>query len=94
MDASIAPGRILPSEAEDEPPDFNGGGWSPWGSVELCPVSGDASAMPAQQSFRGDDPTDSAGVGERGTDRSEQGPIIIVDSGSIDLATQNGELVA
>ena len=34
------------------------------------------------------------GSGECGGDGAEQGPVVVVDCGSVDLSAQDGELVA
>ncbi len=86
VDASIPPGRILRREAEHELADCDGDGRSPGASVGLRPVAGDASAVPSQQGFGGDDPADAARAGERGCDGPEQGPIIVADCRPVDLS--------
>jgi hypothetical protein len=57
-------------------------------------VSGDSSAVPAEQRVGGDDPAGASWAGERGGDGTEQGPITVVDFESVDLAADDGELVA
>ncbi len=84
--ASIPPGCVLGCEAEDEPLDLKCGGWSSQASVGLCPVSGDASSVPPQECVGGDQPAGASWAGERGCDRPEQGPVIIVDCGPLDLS--------
>jgi hypothetical protein len=54
----------------------------------LCPVTSDASSVPAQQCFRGDEPTGAFRAGERGSDRAEQSPVVIAEGGSCGLATK------
>ena len=50
--------------------------------------------MPSQQRLGSDEPAGSTGTGERGCDRTEQGPVVVVEFGSVDLAAQDGELMA
>ena len=86
MDASIAPGRVLGGEAEDELADRGCGRGASRSSRGMCPVTSDAASVPAQQCFGCDDPTRSFGAGERGSDRAEQGSVGVVECGSVDLA--------
>ena len=94
VDTAEAPGRVVAGEAEDEPADLGRGRWASWSSSGMCPVSGDAAAVPAEQGVGGDQPACPSWAGERGGDRSEEGSIIVVECWSVDLAAQDGELVA
>ena len=78
VDAPIAPSGVLGRQAEDESACFGGGRWLSRWSGRLCPVAGDASSVPSQQSVGRDKPAMPAGPGERGCDRTEQGPVVIV----------------
>jgi hypothetical protein len=60
----------------------------------MCPVTGDASSVPSEQSVGCDEPAGSAWPGECGCDHSEQGPVSIVECGPVDLAVKDAELVA
>ncbi len=60
----------------------------------MGPVTGDAVAMSAKQRLRCDDPAVAESAGERGRDRSEQGPVVIGQFGPIDLSSQHLKLVA
>jgi hypothetical protein len=86
VDASVAPGRVLGGEAEDELADLGCGRRASRSSRGLCPVTSDAPSVPAQQCFRCDDPTASFGAGERGCDHAEQSPVLIAEGGSCGLA--------
>ena len=86
VDAAVAPDRVLGGEAKDESPDLVRGRWASRSSRGMCPVSGDASAVPSQQGVRCDDPACSSWPGESGGDGAEQGPITVVNGGSVDLA--------
>jgi hypothetical protein len=57
-------------------------------------VLGDASAMPAKQCVRGDEPTVAAWLGECGGYRPEQASIILGEVRSVVLSVQDAELVA
>ena len=86
VDASVAPGRILGREAEDELADLGGGGWSSGASVGLCPAASDALSVPSQEGFGGDGPAGGFGPGECGSDGAQQGPVVIAEGRSCDLA--------
>jgi hypothetical protein len=79
VDAAVAPGRVLGGEAEEESADLGRGWWASWSSGALCPVSGDASAMPSEEGVGCDDPACSLGAGERGGDRSKQRAVVVVE---------------
>jgi hypothetical protein len=50
--------------------------------------------MPSQQRLGRDDPALASLAGERGGDRAEQTPVLIVEFGPVDLSAQDHELVA
>jgi len=54
----------------------------------------DSFAVPAQQCFGRDDPALAQRLGKCCGDRSEQGPIVLGECRSADLAAQHGVLVA
>ncbi len=56
VDSSVAPSRIIGSEAKDELSDIDRCCWSSWASGGLCPVQGDASSVPSQEGVGGDEP--------------------------------------
>ena len=89
VDAAVAPSRILGGEAEDESSDRIRGWRSSWSSAGLCPVTGDAATVPSEQSVRGDDPGVPSWAGERGGEGAQQRPVVVVDGGSVDLASQD-----
>ena len=98
-DRSAAPGGVVNGEAEDKGADLATGGWSsPATGRWLGPVVGDALAVPPQHGLGGDGPTRVQPLGECGAsvvgDDAEQGPVLIVEVGSVVLATRDGELVA
>jgi hypothetical protein len=86
MDASLAPGRVLGREAKDESADLVRDRWASRSSRGVCPVSGDALAVPSKESVGGDEPACSSWAGERGSDGAEQGSVGVVECGSVDLA--------
>ncbi|MCP4961666.1 MAG: hypothetical protein GY925_20665 [Actinomycetia bacterium] len=86
VDAAVAPGRVFGGEAEDESADLDQGWWSSWSSGGMCPVAGDAATVPSQKCVWGDDPVCSLWAGERGGDGAEQGSVVVVECGSVDLA--------
>ena len=95
VDAPVAPGRVLGGEAHDQSAELDRRlVVVRVARVGLGPVAGDASAVPAQQRVGCDDPAVAAWAGERGGDRAEQGPVVVVERGSVDLAAEDGELVA
>ena len=94
MDSSVAPGRVLGCEANDESADLDGSGWPSRPSCGLRPVAGDSAAMPAQERVGRDEPAIAAVSGECGGDRAEQGPVLISECRSVVLAAQDRELVA
>lgn len=94
VDAPVAPSGVLGRETEDESPEFDGRRWSSRSSGGLGPVAGDSATVPSEQGVGGDEPAGSTRPGERGGDRSEQGPVTVVECGPVDLAAQYGELVA
>ncbi len=94
VDASVAPGRILGRETEDESAEFDRRWWSSWSSVGLGPVASDSPAMPSEEGVGGDEPAGSTKPGERGCDRAQQRPVIVAECGPVDLAAQDGELMA
>ncbi len=57
-------------------------------------MAGDESSVPSQEGVGGDDPASSVWAGERGGDGAEQGPIIVVDFGSVDLSAEDADFVA
>jgi len=57
-------------------------------------VPGDAAAMPSQQRFGSHDPAVAESAGECGGDRAEQGPVVVIEGWSVNLAAKNHELVA
>lgn len=58
------------------------------------PVAGDSATVPSEQGVGGDEPAGSARSGERGCDGAQQRPVIVAECGSVDLAAQDGELMA
>jgi hypothetical protein len=70
-------------------------GWSTDASGgRLGPVLGDSLAVPTQQRLGRHDPAVAESAGERGSDGTEQGAVVIGERGSCDLASQHGVLVA
>ncbi len=59
----------------------------------MCPVSGDALAVPAVEGVGRDDPALASWAGECGGDGAEQGSVVVVECGSVGLAVQDAELV-
>ena len=57
-------------------------------------MAGDPSSVPPQECVWRDEPALASWAGERGGDGAEQGSIRVVDFGSVDLAADDGELVA
>ena len=57
-------------------------------------MASDSAPMPSEEGVRGDEPAGSARPGERGCDPGEQGAVVVVECGSVDLAAQDGELMA
>jgi len=94
VDAAVAPGRVLVGEAEDKSAELRRGRGTAGWATGLCPVSCDASAVPAEQGVGCDDPAFAQAAGERGCDCAEQGPVVIGEFGAVDLAAQDAELVA
>ena len=56
-------------------------------------MTGDSATVPSEEGVGGYEPAGSAGTGECGCDRAEQGPVIVVECGSVDLAAEDAELV-
>ncbi len=94
LDAAVAPGWVLGGEAEDEFAEFDRGWWSSWSSGGLGPVAGDSATVPSEQGVGGDDPAGSARPGECGCDGAEQCAVVVAELGPVDLAAEDGELVA
>ena len=94
MDAAVAPCRVLGSETENQPAEFEGGRRSSSWSVGLGPVARHSSSMPTEEGVRRDDPAGSSLSGERGGDGAKQGPVVVAEYGSVDLAAQDADLVA
>jgi len=94
VDASVAPGRVLGGEAENESADLDRRRWASRSSRGMCPVTGDAASMPSEQGVGRDDPACSSWAGERGGDGAEQGPVAVVDRWSVDLAAKDRNLVS
>ncbi len=80
VDSSVAPCRVLGGEVHDQPAHCGGGWWSA-GSRKgwLCPVSGDAPPVPAEQCLERHDPALAASAGERRGHCAEQGSVLVVD---------------
>lgn len=93
MDPPVAPVRVLGRHLHDQLTDHRCRGRSPATSWPMGPVTGDPPAMPPQQRVRFDDPTATGPATQRLGDRSQQGPIAVVDRRSVDLAAQDCELV-
>ena len=95
LDAAVSPGRVLVGESNDQLTQLGAGRWptdaSGW---RLGPVFGDSLAVPSQQRLGRDDPAVAELAGECCGDRAEQGPVVIGERGSRDLASQHGVLVA
>lgn len=53
-----------------------------------------AGSVPAQQGLGCDDPAVAESAGECGGDGAEQGAVVVVEFGSVDLSSQHLELVA
>jgi len=94
VDAPVAPGRDLGGHRDDKAPQLGRGSGAPWRPVGLGPVSGDAAAVPAKEGVGGDEPAGASGEGERGCDRAEHAPVVIVEGRPVDLAAEYAELVA
>jgi len=95
VDASVSPRRVLGGQAHDQSAKPDGRWWSTGTPTwRMGPMPGNASAVPAQQRVGGDDPAVAEPAGERGCDRPEQGPIVIVGSWPVDLAAEYLKLVA
>lgn len=92
--AAISPGGVVGGHLENESADRGVSGWASGLLGWLGPVLGNASAMPAKQSVRGDEPTVAAWPGECGGYRSEQASIILGEVGSVVLSVQEAELVS
>ena len=56
LDASVAPGRVLPGHPQHQGPDRLRGGWAAWLSSRVGPAAGDEVGVPAQQGSRGHQP--------------------------------------
>ena len=94
VDASVAPGRVLGGEADDESSEFDRCWWSSWSSVGLGLVASHSAPVPSEEGVGGDEPAGSTRPGECGCDGAEQDAVVVGDLGSADLATQDGELMA
>ena len=94
VDASVAPGGVLGGEVDDELSELGCDGWSSRSSRGLCPAARDTSPVPSQEGIGGDDPAGSSSAGERCRDGAEQGPVLVVEVGSVDLSAEDAELVA
>ncbi len=86
--AAVSPCWVVWGETHDQLAELDGGGW-PSGSASgwLCPVSGDAFAVPAEQCLWCDDPVLSHRLGKGCCDRSEQGSVVLGDCGPGNIAT-------
>jgi hypothetical protein len=82
VDTAVAPGRVLAGEATD----LVRGWWVSWPSGGLCPASGYAAAVPSEEGVGCDDPACSVWSGECCGDCTEQGLVVVVECGSVDLA--------
>jgi hypothetical protein len=49
VDASVAPGRVLPSHSQHQGSDRLWGGWAAWLSLGVGPAAGDEVGVPAQK---------------------------------------------
>ena len=56
LDASVAPGGILPGHPQHQGPDRLWGGWAAWLSSWVGPAAGDEVGVPAQQGSGRDEP--------------------------------------
>ena len=93
--SSVAPCRVLGGETHDQSAQLNTSWWSAHALPgRLGPVSGDAFAVPAQQCFGCHDPALAQSAGERRGDRPEKRSVVVVGSGTVDLAAKYLELVA
>ena len=63
VDASVAPGRVLGGEAEDESSGLVRCRWASRSPVGLCPVFGDAASVLSEEGVGGDDPAGSSWPG-------------------------------
>jgi len=79
---------------KDESADLVRDRWASRSSRGVCPMSGDALAVPPKERVGGDWPACSSWAGERSGDGAEQGSVAVVDRWSVDLAAKDGELVS
>ena len=93
VDAAVAPGRVVRRHVDDEPANLSGGGRPSWSFGGLGPVAGDAPSVPPQQSVGRDEPAGASWSGERGGDRAEQGPVVVVELGPVVLSAKHHQLV-
>jgi hypothetical protein len=89
----VSPRRVLSGETHNQPAQLD----RSWRSADALagwvgPVSGDSSSVPAQQGLGRDDPALAQSAGECRGDRSEQGPVLVVRSGTADLAAKHDDL--
>jgi hypothetical protein len=70
VDTAVAPRRVLPSEADDEPASLDCGG-SPAGPVRTGPVVCDETSMPAQDGVRFDQEGRPAVAAEHASERGD-----------------------
>ncbi len=81
MDPPVAPGRILGRETEDESSEFDRRWWLSWSLDGMGLVASDSPPMPSEEGVGGVEPAGSTRPGERGCDRAQQGPVIVVSAG-------------
>ncbi len=81
------PGWVLGGWAHDELAKFSGDWWpSDATGGWLGPMLGDSFAVPAKQRLGCDQPALAKWAGECRGDGAEQGPVVVVDGWSLDLA--------
>ena len=72
LDASVAPGRVLPGHPQHQGPDRLWGGWAAWLSSWVGPAAGDEVGVPAQQGSGRDEPQPAQLGGQQPAQRAEE----------------------
>ncbi len=93
LDAAVSPRRVLGGESDDQFPQLCTSWWSAAALMLgwLGPVAGDTTAVLSQQRFGCHQP---AVAGERGSDRTKQGPVVVGYRRAVQLSASHVQLVA